>query len=117
MAWQASARVLDHEEHNIGVCRQDQPQLRLSQHQPCQPPAEETEEGLNLQSVQLARKGAPRLTPRLKLTGSVRVRLSLTRQSAEAYSTRRKPTNWGLKPNARRVLRRYRWSTRSKAFS
>ncbi|CAM2097588.1 unnamed protein product [Caretta caretta] len=60
MAWQAStrARVLDHEEHVIGVHRHDQPQLRLPQHQPCQPPAEETEERLNRQSVQLAREGA-----------------------------------------------------------
>ncbi|CAM2102730.1 unnamed protein product [Caretta caretta] len=48
------ARVLDHEEHVIGVRRQDQPQLWLPQHQLCQPPAEETEEGLNRQSVQLA---------------------------------------------------------------
>ncbi|CAM2111760.1 unnamed protein product [Caretta caretta] len=52
------ARVLDHEEHDISVRRQDQPQLRLPQHQPRQPPAEETEEGLDRQSVQLAREGA-----------------------------------------------------------
>ncbi|CAM2111015.1 unnamed protein product [Caretta caretta] len=32
-------------------------------------------------------------TPRPKLTGSVRVQLSLTKHSAEAYSTRRKLTN------------------------
>ncbi|CAM2111242.1 unnamed protein product [Caretta caretta] len=50
------ARVLDHEEHVIGIRRQDQPQLRLLQHQPCQPPAEE---GLDRQSVQLAQEGAP----------------------------------------------------------
>ncbi|CAM2112907.1 unnamed protein product [Caretta caretta] len=53
------ARVLDHEEHVISVHRQDQPQLQLPQHQPCQPPSEETEEGLDHQSVQLARDGAP----------------------------------------------------------
>ncbi|CAM2099411.1 unnamed protein product [Caretta caretta] len=52
-------RVLDYEEHVITVRRQDQLQLRLLQHQPCQPPAEETEEGLSCQSVQLAREGAP----------------------------------------------------------
>ncbi|CAM2099494.1 unnamed protein product [Caretta caretta] len=43
--------VLDHEEHVISVRRQDQLQLWL--------PVEETEEGLNRQSVQLAREGAP----------------------------------------------------------
>ncbi|CAM2118144.1 unnamed protein product [Caretta caretta] len=64
MAWQASTRakspgVLDHEDHVISVHRQDQPQLQLPQHQPCQPPSEETEEGLNCQSVQLAQEGAP----------------------------------------------------------
>ncbi|CAM5173087.1 unnamed protein product [Eretmochelys imbricata] len=37
----------------------DQPQLRLPQHQPCHPPAEETEERLDRQSIQLAREGAP----------------------------------------------------------
>ncbi|CAM2099434.1 unnamed protein product [Caretta caretta] len=52
-------RVLDHKEHVISVYRQDQPQLWLPQHQPFQPPAEETEEGLDCQSVQLAREGAP----------------------------------------------------------
>ncbi|CAM2096230.1 unnamed protein product [Caretta caretta] len=52
-------RVLDHEEHVISIRLQDQPQLQLSQHQPCQPPAEETEEGLDRQSIQLAREGAP----------------------------------------------------------
>ncbi|CAM2096249.1 unnamed protein product [Caretta caretta] len=51
--------VLDHEEHIISVRRQDQPQLRLPQHQPCQPPAEEIEEGFDRQSSQLAREGAP----------------------------------------------------------
>ncbi|CAM2116258.1 unnamed protein product [Caretta caretta] len=52
------ARVLDHEEHVISVRRQDQPQLRLPQHQPCQPPSEEMEEGLNRQSKQLGQEGA-----------------------------------------------------------
>ncbi|CAM2104330.1 unnamed protein product [Caretta caretta] len=52
-------RVLDHEEHVVGVCRQDQPQLRLPKHQPRQPPAEETEEGLDRQRIQLTREGAP----------------------------------------------------------
>ncbi|CAM2097293.1 unnamed protein product [Caretta caretta] len=51
--------VLEHEEHIISVHRQDQPQLWLPQHQPCQPPAEETEEGLDRQSIQLAQEGAP----------------------------------------------------------
>ncbi|CAM2111318.1 unnamed protein product [Caretta caretta] len=59
----------------------------------------------------------PCRSPRLKLTDSVRVQLSLTRHSAEVYSTRRKPTNRGPKPNARRVLRRYPWSTLLNAFS
>ncbi|CAM2106404.1 unnamed protein product [Caretta caretta] len=45
------AGVLDHEVHVISVRRQDQLQLRLPQHQPCQPPAEETEEGLDRQSI------------------------------------------------------------------
>ncbi|CAM2113169.1 unnamed protein product [Caretta caretta] len=53
------ARVLDHEEHIISVRQQDQPQLRLLEHQPCQPPTEETEEGLDHQSIQLAQEGAP----------------------------------------------------------
>ncbi|CAM2110249.1 unnamed protein product [Caretta caretta] len=53
------AWILDHEEYVIGVRRQDQPQLRLPQHQPCHPPVEETEERLDCQSVQLAREGAP----------------------------------------------------------
>ncbi|CAM2101641.1 unnamed protein product, partial [Caretta caretta] len=53
------ARVLDHEEHVIGVRRQDQLHVQLLQHQPCQPPLEETEEGLDCQSLQLAREGAP----------------------------------------------------------
>ncbi|CAM2114955.1 unnamed protein product [Caretta caretta] len=61
--------------------------------------------------------GHPCRTPHLKLTGSVRIQLRLTRHSAEAYSTQRKPKNWGPKPNARRVLRRYLWSTLSNAFS
>ncbi|CAM2097167.1 unnamed protein product [Caretta caretta] len=52
-------QVLDHEEHVVGIYRQDQPQFRLPQHQPRQPPAEETEEGLDHQSVQLAREEAP----------------------------------------------------------
>ncbi|CAM2114008.1 unnamed protein product [Caretta caretta] len=62
-------------------------------------------------------RGHPCRTPRPKLTGSFRVQLSLTRHSAEVYSTRRKLTNWGLKPNACRVLKRYPWSTLSNAFS
>ncbi|CAM2114050.1 unnamed protein product [Caretta caretta] len=62
-------------------------------------------------------RGHPCRTPHLKLTGSVRVQLSLTRHSVEAYSTRTKPTNWGLKPNACRVPRRYPWSTLSNTFS
>ncbi|CAM2111738.1 unnamed protein product [Caretta caretta] len=53
------ARVLDHEEHIVSIRQQDQPQLRLLQHQPRHPPKEETEEELNLQSVQRAREGAP----------------------------------------------------------
>ncbi|CAM2111991.1 unnamed protein product [Caretta caretta] len=53
------ARVLDHEEHVISVRQQDQLQLRFPQHQPSQPPAEETVEGFDHQSVQLAREGAP----------------------------------------------------------
>ncbi|CAM2106073.1 unnamed protein product [Caretta caretta] len=53
------AWVLDHEEHVVGVGQQDQPQLRLLQHQPRQPPRNETGEGLSRQSVQLAQEGAP----------------------------------------------------------
>ncbi|CAM2095830.1 unnamed protein product [Caretta caretta] len=48
------AGVLDHEKHVISVRRQDQLQLRLPQHQPCQPPAEETKEGFDRRSVQLS---------------------------------------------------------------
>ncbi|CAM2102648.1 unnamed protein product [Caretta caretta] len=55
------AWVLDHEEHVVGILRQDQPQLWLPQHQPRQPPTEETEQGLDLQSIQLAREEAPLL--------------------------------------------------------
>uniref|UniRef100_A0A8C0IXG0 Ig-like domain-containing protein n=1 Tax=Chelonoidis abingdonii TaxID=106734 RepID=A0A8C0IXG0_CHEAB len=62
-------------------------------------------------------RGHPCRTPCPKLTGSVRVQLSLTRHSVEAYSTWRKPTNWNPKPNARRVPRRYPWPTLSNAFS
>ncbi|CAM2118436.1 unnamed protein product [Caretta caretta] len=61
--------------------------------------------------------GDPCRTPHPKLTGSVRVQLSLTRHSAEVYSTWIKPTNWGPKTKARRVPRRYLWSTLSNAFS
>ncbi|CAM2106297.1 unnamed protein product [Caretta caretta] len=48
------AQVLDHEKHGVRVRQQDQPQLRLPQHQPRQPPVEETEEGLDRQSIQVA---------------------------------------------------------------
>ncbi|CAM2111866.1 unnamed protein product [Caretta caretta] len=110
------AGVLDHEKHVISVRQQDQPQLWLPQHQRCQPPAEETEEGLDRQSVQLAREGAPLpySSPEADWFGQGPVEL---KQFAEAYSTRRKLPNWGPKPNACRVLRRYPWSTLSNAFS
>ncbi|CAM2106167.1 unnamed protein product [Caretta caretta] len=61
------ARVLDHEEHVISVRQQDQLQLRLPQRQPCQPPAEETEEGFDRQSIQFAREGG---TPAVLLARS-----------------------------------------------
>ncbi|CAM2102753.1 unnamed protein product [Caretta caretta] len=99
MAWHASTRaksprVLDHEEYVIGVRRQDQPQLRLRSTNPVILLRRRQRKGSDRQSVQLAReRGHPCRTPRPKLTGSVRVQLSLTKHSAEAYSTRRKLTN------------------------
>ncbi|CAM2117434.1 unnamed protein product [Caretta caretta] len=70
------ARVLDHEEHVITVCRQDQPQLRLPQHQPCQLLRRRQRKGSIARAYSWPERGHPCRTPHPKLTGSVRVQLS-----------------------------------------
>ncbi|CAM2116574.1 unnamed protein product [Caretta caretta] len=111
------ARVLDHKKHVVGVRRQDQPQLRLPHYHSVNLLRRRQRKGSITRAYSWPERGHPCCTPCPKLTGSVRVQLSLTRHAAEAYSTRRKPTNWGPKPNTRRVRRRYPWSTLSNAFS
>ncbi|CAM2106163.1 unnamed protein product [Caretta caretta] len=46
-------QVLDHEEHVVSLRLQDQPHLRLMEHQPCQSPTEKLGEELYGQSVHL----------------------------------------------------------------
>ncbi|CAM2099484.1 unnamed protein product [Caretta caretta] len=112
MAWQASTRAkspgswtmrstssayADRTSHSSGS-RNTNPVNLLRRRQ---------RKGLIARAYSWPKRGHPCHTPRPKLTGSVRVQLSLTRHSVESYSTRRKSTNWDPKPNAHRVLRRY----------
>ncbi|CAM2096195.1 unnamed protein product [Caretta caretta] len=111
------ARVLDHEEHVISVRRQDQLQLRLPQHQPRQPPAEEAEEGLDRQSVQLAREWVPLpySSPEAYRFGQGPVELNQTLRGGVQHPE--KTHKLGSEAKRSHSVQEVPWSTLSNAFS